>query len=94
VIAVDPDDPRLCPDPREFSAARWVRLDDVLEEPIKRLDPHTHRFVRKLRAAGQATPPVAATAMRDTPAGENCYCGPESASLGAESCCGRPGSLT
>lgn len=49
LIAVDRDDPALCPDPGEFTGARWVSLDALLAEPIERLDPHMHRFVRKLR---------------------------------------------
>lgn len=51
LIAVDPDVVQLSPDPREFSGARWVSLEALLDEPIDRLDPHTHRFVGKLRAA-------------------------------------------
>lgn len=48
VIAADAADPALRPDPREFAAVRWLGLDAVLAEPIEGLDPHMHRFVRKL----------------------------------------------
>lgn len=37
-------------DPGEFTGVRWLGLDAVLAEPIARMDPHMHRFTRKLRA--------------------------------------------
>ncbi|MFG1664019.1 NUDIX domain-containing protein [Streptomyces sp. Y7] len=43
-------------DPREFRAIRWLTGDQVLDEPGEVLDPHMHRFTRKLqhtRAGGQ-----------------------------------------
>lgn len=51
VLSVRRDDPALRPDPREFAGVRWLTLDEVETEPIERFDQHTHRFVRKLRAA-------------------------------------------
>ena len=50
-IAVERGDERLHPDPGEFDGVRWLTFDEVLAEPIERLDPHMHRFARKLRAA-------------------------------------------
>ncbi len=36
-------------DSGEFGAIRWLALDQVLAEPIRTLDPHMHRFTRKLQ---------------------------------------------
>lgn len=52
VIEVEREDQRLRPDPGEFDGISWLSFDEVLAEPIERFDPHMHRFVRKLRAAG------------------------------------------
>jgi hypothetical protein len=38
-------------DEEEFTATRWLSPDEVLAEPVETLDPHLHRFVRKLTAA-------------------------------------------
>ncbi|CAL9672487.1 hypothetical protein SUDANB15_07503 (plasmid) [Streptomyces sp. enrichment culture] len=38
-------------DQREFNAIRWLTDEQVLEEPTELLDPHMHRFVRKLQHA-------------------------------------------
>ncbi|SPL94676.1 unnamed protein product [[Actinomadura] parvosata subsp. kistnae] len=35
-------------DRREFAGVRWFAPQQILEEPIGVLDPHMHRFVRKL----------------------------------------------
>jgi 8-oxo-dGTP diphosphatase len=51
VIEVERDSHRLCPDPGEFDGVCWLSFDELLAEPITRLDPHMHRFARKLRAA-------------------------------------------
>ncbi|MZF85763.1 NUDIX hydrolase [Streptomyces sp. SID5643] len=43
-------------DQGEFDAIRWLTAEQVLDEPDELLDPHMHRFTRKLqhaRAAGQ-----------------------------------------
>lgn len=37
-------------DPREFNAYRWQTFDEVLATDINQLDPHMHRFTRKLQA--------------------------------------------
>lgn len=50
VIELARTDARLRPDPREFAGVRWLSLDEVLAEPIGSLDPHMHRFTRKLGA--------------------------------------------
>ena len=50
VLDLAATDPALLPDPREFTAVRWLTLDGLLAEPISRFDPHMHRFARKLRA--------------------------------------------
>lgn len=42
VVAFDED---------EFSAIKWLSLSQVLAEPEDTLDPHMHRFTRKLMAA-------------------------------------------
>ncbi len=52
VIEVECGNPRLCPDPGEFDGVHWLSFDELLAEPVERFDPHMHRFVRKLRAAG------------------------------------------
>ncbi len=41
-------------DAREFDAIRWLSPLEVLAEPLSILDPHLHRFTRKLLAAGTA----------------------------------------
>ncbi|MFJ4979983.1 NUDIX hydrolase [Streptomyces coeruleorubidus] len=38
-------------DHSEFSAIRWLTDEQVLEEPAELLDPHMHRFTRKLQHA-------------------------------------------
>ncbi|MFI6275054.1 NUDIX hydrolase [Streptomyces sp. NPDC050988] len=38
-------------DEDEFSAIKWLSLSQVLAEPGDTLDPHMHRFTRKLMAA-------------------------------------------
>jgi 8-oxo-dGTP pyrophosphatase MutT (NUDIX family) len=38
-------------DTGEFDGIRWLSLGQVLAEPAAILDPHMHRFTRKLRAA-------------------------------------------
>jgi 8-oxo-dGTP pyrophosphatase MutT (NUDIX family) len=38
-------------DEREFSAVRWLTPQQVLGEPLRDLDPHMHRFTRKLANA-------------------------------------------
>ncbi|MFG2071745.1 hypothetical protein [Nonomuraea maritima] len=35
-------------DQREAAAVTWLSPRAVLGEPIERLDPHMHRFTRKL----------------------------------------------
>jgi 8-oxo-dGTP pyrophosphatase MutT (NUDIX family) len=35
----------------EFDAIRWLTEEQVLQEPEELLDPHMHRFTRKLRQA-------------------------------------------
>jgi 8-oxo-dGTP diphosphatase len=50
VIEVKRADQRLRPDPEEFDGVHWLSFDELLGEPIERLDPHMHRFTRKLRA--------------------------------------------
>lgn len=35
-------------DEREFAGITWLRVGQVLEQPIDVLDPHMHRFTRKL----------------------------------------------
>jgi 8-oxo-dGTP diphosphatase len=39
------------PDPREFTAMQWLRLDDHVDWSGARFDPQMHRFVAKLTAA-------------------------------------------
>ena len=51
VLDVATGDPRLRPDPREFASIQWLTLEHTLAEPIAGLDPHMHRFTRKLQAA-------------------------------------------
>ena len=50
VIDVAAADRRLRPDPGEFDGVSWLTLEELLAAPIERFDPHTHRFVRKVRA--------------------------------------------
>ncbi len=38
-------------DEGEFTAVRWLTLPQVLAEPLAGMDPHMHRFTRKLQAA-------------------------------------------
>lgn len=38
-------------DEAEFAAVRWLAPERVLAEPLDTLDPHLHRFARKLAAA-------------------------------------------
>jgi 8-oxo-dGTP pyrophosphatase MutT (NUDIX family) len=38
-------------DTTEFTAVRWVALPRLLDEPIESLDPHMHRFGKKLADA-------------------------------------------
>ncbi|MEU6997777.1 NUDIX domain-containing protein [Nonomuraea sp. NPDC046570] len=38
-------------DEEEFEAIRWLPLPQVLSHPLESLDPHMHRFTRKLLAA-------------------------------------------
>ncbi|MFF9409889.1 hypothetical protein ACF1B0_30850 [Streptomyces anandii] len=38
-------------DQGEFEAIRWLTDEQVLEEPAELLDPHMHRFTRKLQHA-------------------------------------------
>jgi len=38
-------------DEDEFTAVRWLSPERVLAEPLDTLDPHLHRFARKLTAA-------------------------------------------
>ncbi|CAM3185700.1 NUDIX domain-containing protein [Stackebrandtia soli] len=42
---------RLDYDTREFDDMRWLSPSTVLDTPIDTLDPHAHRFTRKLLAA-------------------------------------------
>lgn len=51
VLEVAADDPGLRPDPREFAGIRWFTPEQALAEPVETLDPHMHRFTRKLQAA-------------------------------------------
>lgn len=43
-------DEALAYDPSEFRGVRWFSYDDILAFDISLLDPHMHRFVRKLIA--------------------------------------------
>lgn len=51
VLDVAADDPHLRPDTREFAGVRWLTPEQTLAEPVEGLDPHMHRFTRKLQAA-------------------------------------------
>ncbi len=51
VIELARTDARLRPDPGEFDGVRWVSFDELLAEPIEGMDPHMHRFARKLGTA-------------------------------------------
>ncbi|MGW0826564.1 NUDIX hydrolase [Streptomyces sp. NPDC002845] len=43
-------------DDEEFTAIRWLTPEQVLAEPLTSLDPHMHRFTRKLAHAWTAEP--------------------------------------
>ncbi|MFS4092953.1 NUDIX hydrolase [Streptomyces sp. AF1A] len=43
-------------DEGEFSAIRWLTDEQVLAEPAELLDPHMHRFTRKMQHARTARP--------------------------------------
>ncbi|HEU5334290.1 MAG TPA: NUDIX domain-containing protein [Actinocrinis sp.] len=58
VIELKRSDTHLRPDPAEFDSVRWLSFEELLAEPIEHLDPHMHRFIRKLRAARTAPPPA------------------------------------
>lgn len=47
VLKGDPTAP-IKYDPEEFNGYRWFSYDEVLEMPIEKLDPHLHRFVKKV----------------------------------------------
>jgi 8-oxo-dGTP pyrophosphatase MutT (NUDIX family) len=51
VVELDRTDGRLRPDPAEFDGVHWLSFEELLATPIDILDPHIHRFARKLRAA-------------------------------------------
>ncbi|MES2088062.1 MAG: NUDIX hydrolase [Patescibacteria group bacterium] len=34
-------------DPREFNGYKWFSYDEIVQTPLKKLDPNLHRFVRK-----------------------------------------------
>ncbi len=38
-------------DEGEFEAIKWLSLGQVLDQPMDTLDPHMHRFTRKLMKA-------------------------------------------
>ncbi|HSD56332.1 MAG TPA: NUDIX hydrolase [Candidatus Saccharimonadales bacterium] len=38
-------------DPREMNGYKWMLLQDILDTNVMELDPHMHRFVRKLQLA-------------------------------------------
>ncbi|MCC9309394.1 NUDIX domain-containing protein [Kitasatospora sp. RB6PN24] len=52
-------------DEGEFSAVRWLTEAQVLAEPTELLDPHMHRFIRKLQRAGGSAPADADTGAHD-----------------------------
>jgi len=35
-------------DPREFNGYKWLTIEEVLDTDITKLDPHLHRFAKKL----------------------------------------------
>lgn len=35
-------------DPREMRGYKWLTFDEILRTDIRQLDPHMHRFIRKL----------------------------------------------
>ena len=41
----------LNPDPREFTGWRWETYEQVLAREVTELDPHMHRFLRKLQSS-------------------------------------------
>lgn len=53
VIDVERGYQRLRPDAGEFDGVHWLSFDELLDQPIKRFDPHMHRFARKLRETGR-----------------------------------------
>jgi 8-oxo-dGTP pyrophosphatase MutT (NUDIX family) len=53
VVEIELANQQLDPDPGEFDGVRWSSFDALLSGPKERLDPHMHRFVRKLRAASR-----------------------------------------
>jgi 8-oxo-dGTP diphosphatase len=59
VVELDRTDGQLRPDPAEFDGVHWLSFEELLATPIDVLDPHIHRFARKLCAAcsgsGQST---------------------------------------
>lgn len=59
-LAVDPRTIQRY-DVNEFAEIRWVSPDRLLDEPVETLDPHLHRFTRKLLRAGW---PVAPSRVR------------------------------
>lgn len=50
-IAVDPDKP-FVPDPREIRSVRWLDFATILTIDRGTMEPHMHRFARKLRDLG------------------------------------------
>lgn len=36
-------------EPNKFAEVRWWDIDEILETPIERFDPHLHRFITKLK---------------------------------------------
>ncbi|MGP4052116.1 NUDIX domain-containing protein [Streptomyces sp. 2A115] len=50
VLSADPADITSY-DEEEFTAIRWLTPEEVLAEPPSSLDPHMHRFTRKLTRA-------------------------------------------
>jgi 8-oxo-dGTP diphosphatase len=53
VIDVAREQP-LAPDPGEFGSVTWMPFEQLLAAPLSGLDPHLHRFTRKLRWASRA----------------------------------------
>jgi 8-oxo-dGTP diphosphatase len=51
VVEIQRESQQLRPDPSEFDGVCWWSFDALLAEPTQGLDPHMHRFLRKLRAA-------------------------------------------
>ncbi|MGW0608595.1 NUDIX domain-containing protein [Streptomyces sp. NPDC002640] len=65
VIDVARSDPRLRLDPGEFDGGHWLSFDELLALPLDRLDPHAHRFARKLRARHVRARGVASSLPRE-----------------------------